>query len=166
RSCPRRPMTDMSFSFFLCSRGPSPARTRSAAPLRGASLRRATSTRVPRWDPGTSLGPQALSPLAVEAAGHQTQRSQARHEEVVTTARFHELRQLSADEWRARDRIGGIALDHRLVCPVVIADERIGIVALEEVVAVRHPLPLHELELPLDARVDRHEDDGMFTGVV
>src|SRR5437867_4072361 len=42
-----------------CSRGPTPARSRSAARLRRASLRRATPTRVPRWGPRASLGPQA-----------------------------------------------------------------------------------------------------------
>src|SRR5205807_9935423 len=34
-----------------CSRGPTPARSHSAAPLRGAALRRATPTRLPRWGP-------------------------------------------------------------------------------------------------------------------
>src|SRR5207249_11824184 len=37
--------------FFLCSRGPTPARSHSAARLRRASLRRATPTRLPRWGP-------------------------------------------------------------------------------------------------------------------
>src|SRR5262249_44541394 len=57
-----------SSAFITALRGPTPARSHSAARLRRASLRRATPTRLPRWGPRRLARAAGASPMTRRAA--------------------------------------------------------------------------------------------------
>ena len=96
--------------------------------------------------------------------GHHRESGEAWHEEIVSTPQLHEVRQAAAEEWRVI-RIRG-ALNREPAFALVIAQQKILVIALVSVVAVFDPLLLHEFELPEDARVQHHEDNSAIVCVV
>src|SRR5580704_7127551 len=86
------------------------------------------------------------------------QGGQARREEIISALYRDEAWQLGAKEWRPAS--AAVARDHHAPRLVIVADQRILVPALPEVVATVDPLLLHELELGFDARHVGEENDA------
>ena len=95
-----------------------------------------------------------------EAHGDHSEGGDAGEKEIVSAAQLDEVGQIAADEGRVCR--GCIALNDESAPASVIAHEHVFLVAEMRIVAVLDPLLLHELELPGDVCIERHEDDAAF----
>src|SRR3954453_4037731 len=131
------------------SRRTSPMEVGTASSL---SSRRSTSARV-------DVCPK-IAAAKLKGRGEPAQRPQARAHEVLAATDGRERRQPAEHDRR-------LALDdHPPAAVVVVADDRIAVVADAERVAVVDPARLDDLELPLDVRLVALEHEPALDAVV